>query len=129
MHPAKRKALQRAGWRVGDAADFLGMTDEERQLLDARVEIALAVRRQRKARKLSQQQLAGRINSSQPRVVKIERASSDVSLDQLLRAFAAAGGRITVKNPARRRAKTRGKIGKGTVRPPTTVIELQFAEA
>ncbi|MGO8688632.1 MAG: hypothetical protein ACLQLG_03280 [Thermoguttaceae bacterium] len=31
------------------------------------------------------------------RVAKIERAATDVSLDQLVRAFAAAGGRIVVK--------------------------------
>src|ERR1700758_4913759 len=97
MDAQKRKALEAAGWRFGDAADFLGMTDEERQLLDARVEAALAVRRQRQARKLSQKQLAGRLKTSQPRVAKIERAAPDVSLDQILRAFAAAGGRITVK--------------------------------
>jgi ribosome-binding protein aMBF1 (putative translation factor) len=103
MDLEKRKALEAAGWRFGDAADFLGMTDEERQLLDARVEAALAVRRQREALKLSQKQLAGRIKTSQPRVAKIERAAPDVSLDQILRAFAAAGGRITVKRVARPR--------------------------
>jgi transcriptional regulator with XRE-family HTH domain len=97
MNTEKRKALEAAGWRFGDAADFLGMTDEERQLLDARVEAALAVRRQREALKLSQKQLASRIKTSQPRVAKIERAAPDVSLDQILRAFAAAGGRIAVK--------------------------------
>jgi|SRR5436190_17692971 len=97
MDTAKRKALEAAGWRFGDAADFLGMSDEERQMLDARVEAALAVRRQRKAMKLSQKQLASRIKTSQPRVAKIERAAADVSLDQILRAFAAAGGRIAVK--------------------------------
>jgi hypothetical protein len=37
MHATKRKALEAAGWRFGDAADFLEMTAEERQLLDARV--------------------------------------------------------------------------------------------
>jgi hypothetical protein len=44
MNSEKRKALEAAGWQFGDAADFLGMTDEERQLLDARIEAALAVR-------------------------------------------------------------------------------------
>ena len=101
MDSEKRKALEAAGWRFGDAADFLGMTDEERQMLDARVEAALAVRRQREAAKLSQKQLAGRMKTSQPRVAKIERAAPDVSLDQILRAFAAAGGRITVKQLGR----------------------------
>ena len=37
MDAAKRKAIEAAGWQVGDAADFLEMSDEERQLLDTRV--------------------------------------------------------------------------------------------
>jgi transcriptional regulator with XRE-family HTH domain len=104
MNAAKRKGLEAAGWRFGDAADFLAMTDAERQLLDARVEAALAVRRQREAVQLSQQELARRIRTSQPRVARIERAAPDVSLDQILRAFAAAGGRIAVKQIGRARA-------------------------
>ena len=50
MQSVKRKALEKAGWRFADAADFLEMTDDERQLLDARVEVALAVRKQRRAK-------------------------------------------------------------------------------
>jgi predicted XRE-type DNA-binding protein len=97
MDSAKRNALEAAGWRVGDAADFLDMNLEERQLLDARVELALAVRRQREACHLSQKELGLKLKTSQPRVAKIERAATDVSLDQLVRAFTAAGGRIVVK--------------------------------
>ncbi len=117
MDPRKRKVLEAAGWRFGDAADFLGMTDEERQLLDARVEAALAVRRQREARKLSQKQLAERINTSQPRIAKIERAAPDVSLDQILRAFAAAGGRITVKQVSPRKSR-------GAMKPQTAEVQM-----
>ncbi len=98
MNFAKRKALEAAGWKVGDAADFLEMDDAERQVLDARVKLALAVRRQRQACRLSQKALGHKLGTSQPRVAKIERAASDVSLDQLMRAFTAVGGRIVVKN-------------------------------
>src|SRR5437660_9396046 len=97
MQPGKRKALEAAGWKFGDAADFLAMTDEERQMLDLRVDAALAVRRQREAMKLSQQELARRIHTSQPRIVKIEKAAKDVTLDQILRAYSAAGGRIAIR--------------------------------
>jgi hypothetical protein len=121
MDPEKRKALEAAGWRFGDAADFLGMSDEERQLLDARVEAALAVRRQREALKLSQKQLAGRIKTSQPRVAKIERAAPDVSLDQILRAFAAAGGRITVKRVARSRS------AKAATEPEAAEVRIELS--
>ena len=47
MDATKRKEIEAAGWKVGDAADFLGMSADERQLLDARVAIARANRLQR----------------------------------------------------------------------------------
>lgn len=56
MDAKKRKALEAAGWKVGDAADFLEMSSEERQLLDARVSLALAIRRQREALELTQKE-------------------------------------------------------------------------
>jgi len=111
MDATKRKAIEAAGWKVGDAADFLGMSAEERQLLDARVELARAIRLQRESVHMSQKQLGERLKTSQPRVVKIERAASDVSLDQLVRALTAAGGRIVVRS-------SKGKAVKGK-RPAT----------
>jgi predicted XRE-type DNA-binding protein len=110
MLAAKRKALEAAGWRFGDAANFLGMSDDERQLLEARVEAALAVRRQRLARRLTQKQLATRIKTSQPRIAKIERAAADVSLDQILLAFAAAGGRIDIRQTKPRAKRLGGQV-------------------
>jgi hypothetical protein len=97
MDADKRKALEAAGWKFGDAADFLEMTDDERQLLDARVAMALAIRKQRALLKLSQKELAIRLRTSQPRVAKIERAAPEVSFDQIFRAYAAVGGRLVVK--------------------------------
>ena len=35
----------KAGWKSGDAADFLGMTEAERQELDVRVSLIRAVGR------------------------------------------------------------------------------------
>jgi predicted XRE-type DNA-binding protein len=110
MKPSKRKALESAGWKIGDAADFLEMSSEERQLLDARVALALAVRRQRVASNLSQAELGKKLKTSQPRVAKIERAASDVSLDQLVKAFAAAGGTVSIEKTEKNR-RTKGKQG------------------
>lgn len=117
MKPQKRKALEAAGWRFGDAADFLAMTDQERQLLEARTAAAQAVRSRREAAQLSQKELAGRINTSQPRMAKIEQAASDVSLDQIFKAFTAAGGRIAVKQVRRRAQSSRspGRKSKASV--------------
>ncbi len=120
MRAAKRKLLRSSGWKIGDAADFLGMSDEERQLLDARVELALAIRRQREARQMSQKELGAKLKTSQPRVAKIERAAPDISLDQLVRAFAAAGGKFAVKcASAKAKRRSMGTLSVKTQRKRT----------
>lgn len=122
MDAIKQKAIEAAGWKVGDAADFLELSDEERQWLETRVELALAVRRQREARQLSQKQLGAMLKTSQPRIARIERAASDVSMDQLVRAFTAAGGRIIVKaaTTKARRGKSASNLKKTLVLEVTT---------
>ena len=105
MDAKKRKAIEAAGWKVGDAADFLGMSADERQLLNARVALARAIRLQRESVNMSQKELGERMNTSQPRVAKIERAASDVSLDQLVRALTAAGAKIVVRSATGKSAK------------------------
>jgi len=82
METNKRKALVAAGWAVGDAADFLEMSEAERQLLDARTQMAAAVREARTISNLSQKELGKRLKTSQPRIAKIERAAPDVSFNQ-----------------------------------------------
>jgi DNA-binding transcriptional regulator YiaG len=101
----KEKALQAAGWKSGDAADFLGMTDDERRLLDARVAMARAIRALRAKMKMSQKDLALRLKTSQPRVAKIEQAASEVSFDLLFRAYAVMGGRIELASGNGKRRK------------------------
>jgi predicted XRE-type DNA-binding protein len=109
----KCKALRAAGCEVGDAADFLGMDEEDRQLLDVRIKLALAVRRQRKSRHMTQKELGAILKTSHLRVAQIERAATDISLDQLVRAFAAAGGKFQVKVVAEKPKK--GKAAGGTL--------------
>lgn len=109
MDAKKLKALREAGWQVADTADFLELSDEEQQLLEARVALALAIRRQREARKLSQKELGEKLKTSQPRVAKIERAAPDVSLDQLVRAFTAAGGKMVVQADAKKKPSAAAK--------------------
>jgi transcriptional regulator with XRE-family HTH domain len=88
--------------------------------------LALAVRRQRESQCLSQQQLAARIKTSQPRIAKIERAASDVSLDQLVRAFTAAGGTIDVKIVERRAAKKLPIYAKTAKKPVADAVRVRL---
>jgi ribosome-binding protein aMBF1 (putative translation factor) len=94
MNKAKRKALEAAGFRFGDAEDFLGLTNEERRLVEVRLAVSRAVRELRKESGVTQQQLAARIKSSQSRVAKIEAAAPDVTLDLSFRALFAVGGSL-----------------------------------
>lgn len=105
MKQSKRAALERAGYRVGDAADFLDLSPEERRLVELRVSVCRAVRQARLKHKMTQQQLAVRLKSSQSRVAKLEAGSADVSLDLLFRGLFAAGGRLADVVGPRRTAR------------------------
>jgi len=91
----KRLRLEASGFRVGNAEDFLGLTPEECELVELRLSVSRAVRRLRERGKLTQQEVAAKIQSSQSRVAKIEAASGDVSLDLLFRGLFAVGGSLT----------------------------------
>jgi hypothetical protein len=94
MHKDKQNALKKAGFRIGNAEDFLELTEEERQLVELRLLLSKTVRRIRAMRHLTQQQLAAKLKSSQSRVAKIEAAAGDVSLDLMFRGLFAAGGKL-----------------------------------
>lgn len=95
MHAEKRAALEAAGWRFGDAADFLGLTAEERQLVELRVALSREIRCRRERQQMTQAQLAAALGSSQSRIAKIEAGAGDVSLDLLFRSLFVVGGRVT----------------------------------
>jgi predicted XRE-type DNA-binding protein len=94
MNATKRKKLEAAGFRFGDAEDFLELSPEERELVDLRVKLSRAVRKLRERQNLTQQELAERIKSSQSRVAKLESGAGDVSLDLMFRGFFAVGGKL-----------------------------------
>lgn len=100
MNDTKRKTLEAAGYRVGDVAEFLGLTEEERALVELRAAVSAAIHRLRKERHLTQVELAELLHSSQSRVAKIEAGSGDVSLDLMFRSLFAVGGQAAdVLNP------------------------------
>jgi predicted XRE-type DNA-binding protein len=110
MNRQKRARLQAAGWKVGSAKDFLGLTDEEAALIELRLELARAVRDERARRKLTQEQLGRLLGSSQSRVAKMEAGDPTVSIDLLVRSLFRLGttrrdlGRRLASRPRRRAA-------------------------
>ncbi len=91
MSNSKLKRLRAAGWKVGTAKTFLGLTDQEAVLVELKLSLIDALKKSRQTHRLSQIDLAQRIGSSQSRVAKIEAGDRSVSLDLIVRALFAAG--------------------------------------
>lgn len=86
-----QKRLERAGWRVGDAGDFLELSEDERGFVEMKLALAAGLRERRERQGLTQVALARRLGSSQSRIAKMEAAHRMVSLDLLVRALLALG--------------------------------------
>jgi DNA-binding XRE family transcriptional regulator len=91
MKETKRKKLEAAGWKVGSTAEFLDLTTEEEELVAMKLSLAANVKSRRESLKMTQQELAKQIGSSQSRVAKIESADKSVSIDLLIRSLASLG--------------------------------------
>ena len=91
MKQSKRQKLERNGWRVGTASDFLGLSAEESAYIEMKLALSATLREEREKKNLSQVQLARLIASSQSRVAKMEAADSSVSLDLLVKSLLALG--------------------------------------
>ena len=106
MKSKKRKRLQETGWKLGSAGDFLGLSGEERALVQIKLALAMSLRERRLDQALTQTQLAEKIQSSQSRVAKMEAGDASVSIDLLIKTLLALGcsphevGRIIARRAA-----------------------------
>jgi transcriptional regulator with XRE-family HTH domain len=91
MEESRRRELEAAGWRIGDAADFLGLTPQEAAFIEIRLGLARRLRELRQDRGWTQSALADHLGSSQSRVAKMEAADLSVSLDLMVRSLLAVG--------------------------------------
>jgi len=91
MKEDKRKCLEAAGWKVGSAAEFLALDDDEAAVIELKLDLADAVRTARTRRRLTQKQLAKALRSSQSRVAKMEAGDPSVSIDLLVRTLLRLG--------------------------------------
>ena len=84
MKREKKERLEAAGWKVGSARDFLGLSDAELAAVELKLELAKALRAKRK---VTQGQAGQLLGSSQSRVAKMEAGDPSVSIDLLVRAL------------------------------------------
>jgi len=91
MNKDKRKRLERKGWKVGAADEFLGLSPEESEHIEFKLELSRSLRERREKRKLTQADLAEQLGSSQSRVAKMEAGDPSVSIDLLVRSLFSLG--------------------------------------
>ncbi len=91
MNRTKRKRLEAKGWRLGDTKDFLALSDEEMAIIEMKLALGQELKERRQQKRLSQVELARRINSSQSRVAKMEAGDASVSIDLLIKSLLALG--------------------------------------
>lgn len=91
MNPARKAKLQKQGFRVTDAKEFLGLSDEEITLIDMKVALVRRLKALRAKKGVTQAQLAKLLGSSKPRVTMIEREHRSGSLDLICRALFVLG--------------------------------------
>jgi len=97
MTSDKKARLEEQGWKFGDAAEFLGLSNEEQLLIDVRIALSQLVKASRERHKITQHELAKRIGSSQSRIAKLEASDPTVSTDLILKAaFKAGASRVEV---------------------------------
>ena len=91
MKASKQKKLEKAGWKVGSADDFLNLSPEEMKYIEMKLALCESVKRKRKQKHLSQIELAKKIASSQSRVAKIEAVDATVSIDLVMKSLLTLG--------------------------------------
>lgn len=91
MNTAKRKRLEAKGWKVGTAKEFLNLSPEEAAYVEVKLALSKNLQEYRKGRKLTQEQVARLLKSSQSRIAKMEAGDPSVSLDLLVRSLLALG--------------------------------------
>ena len=91
MKDEKKVRLERAGWVVGDATEFLSLSPQQAQFVGLKLALAGGVRQLREQRRLTQAALARQLGSSQSRVAKMEAADGSVTLDLMMRSLLVIG--------------------------------------
>jgi DNA-binding XRE family transcriptional regulator len=91
MKPTKRRKLQERGWKLGSAAEFLDLSEQETAFIELKIAFSESLRQHRARDKLSQVEVARLVGSSQSRVAKMEAGDPTVSLDLLVKSLLALG--------------------------------------
>ena len=91
MDKKKRARLEAKGWKVGSVSDFLGLSKQEEEHIEMKLLLSESLKKRRVRKKLTQEELARLMHSSQSRVAKMEAGDPSVSIDLLMKGLMALG--------------------------------------
>ncbi len=77
----------KTGWVEGSAKDFLDLSDADVEYIELRLALSRLLREMRQKLRLTQVEVAARLETSQSRLAKMEKADPTVSSDLLLRSL------------------------------------------
>ena len=122
MDPKKKAFLEAAGISVGNKAEFLGLTPAQEAVVEVKVRLSYALRRARKAGKLTQAALAEAMGVPQQTVARLESIHKSITVDMLMRALVTAG--VSLEEIADEIARGAATIAadRGEVAPPMQPI-------
>jgi DNA-binding transcriptional regulator YiaG len=75
------------GWVEGSAKEFLDLSDGDVEYIELRRALSRLLREMRQKLRLTQVEVAARLDTSQSRLAKMEKADPTVSSDLLLRSL------------------------------------------
>jgi len=87
----KRKKLEKSGWKIGTVEEFLNLSPDEAAYIEMKVGLSRSLKERRLKKKLSQEDLAKMIKTSQSRIAKMESGDPSVSIDLLVKSLLALG--------------------------------------
>jgi DNA-binding XRE family transcriptional regulator len=91
MRKNKAAKLMKAGWKVGSASDFLGLSEEESAIIDMKISLSKKLVALRKTSQLTQVQAAKVLHTSQSRIAKMESGDPSVSIELLIKGMIGLG--------------------------------------
>jgi DNA-binding XRE family transcriptional regulator len=88
---ARKQKFEAAGFRIGDAADFLDLDEHDRLYLEIRRSLGRLLRRMREETRASQTTFGQAIHMDQSTISRTEKADARVSFELILNALIASG--------------------------------------
>lgn len=87
----RREELEKRSFRQTTIGDWLDLTPEQVEMIEMRVGLATMLRRLREREGMTQTDVARVLETSQPRVSKMESGDPTVTIDLLIRALLVLG--------------------------------------